>query len=118
MMVTSRIPALMNNLIIPVHSTTAVVDVLDQHRFDEAGLERHMATHVAEFTPPLTVRQYQGGMSNPTFLLSDSNRRRTVLRMKPPGKLLPSAHAVDREYHVITALGPTDVPVPETYTLC
>ena len=63
------------------------------------------------------MRQFQGGQSNPTY---HSPRRRAeyVLRRKPPGKLLPSAHAVDREYRVITALAGTGVPVPRTYVLC
>src|SRR4029079_3707547 len=67
---------------------------------------------------PLTVRQLKGGKSNPTYLLI-TPARRYVLRRKPPGQLLASAHAVDREYRVITALGThTDVPVPRTYALC
>jgi aminoglycoside phosphotransferase (APT) family kinase protein len=63
------------------------------------------------------VRQFHGGQSCPTYYL-ESPGGKYVLRRKPPGKLLPSAHAVDREYRVITALGPTDVPVPRTYVLC
>jgi len=67
---------------------------------------------------PLKVGQFQGGMSNPTFMLTDGAGKRYVMRKKPPGKLLPSAHAVDREYRVITALADTDVPVAKTYVLC
>jgi len=63
------------------------------------------------------VTQFKGGQSNPTFLVCAGGRR-FVVRRKPPGNLLPSAHAVDREYRVITALGATDVPVPRTYVLC
>ena len=74
--------------------------------------------NVAGFAGPLTIRQFKGGQSNPTYLLS-TPARRYVLRRKPPGQLLASAHAVDREYKVITALGRhTDVPVPGTYVLC
>jgi len=91
--------------------------VTERHRFDEGALERYMARHVAGFAPPLTVRQFAGGQSNPTFFLTDAAQS-YVLRKKPPGKLLPSAHAVDREYRVITALGKTDFPVPRTYCLC
>jgi len=93
------------------------VEVLETHRFDVAALEAYMKGHVADFSGPLTVRQFQGGQSNPTYYLQ-TPQREYVLRRKPPGKLLPSAHAVDREYRVITALGQTDVPVPRTYALC
>ena len=84
-------------------STTDCIDVLDVHRFDERALERYMIEHVEDFEFPLTVHQFQGGMSNPTFRLVDGNGKSYVLRKKPPGKLLPSAHAVDREYRVISA---------------
>src|SRR5262245_45876102 len=92
-------------------------DVRETHRFDEAALERYMREHVDGFRGPLTVRQFHGGQSNPTYYLEAASAK-YVLRRKPPGKLLPSAHAVDREYRVITALGRTDVPVPRTYALC
>jgi len=64
-----------------------------------------------------TIEQFKGGQSNPTYKIITEGRN-LVLRRKPPGKLLPSAHAVDREYKVITALYETDVPVPKTYGLC
>lgn len=101
-----------------VSLTTDAVPVLDQHRFDEARLERYMREHIEGFTAPLSVRQVQGGMSNPTFILTDGHGQRYVMRKKPPGKLLPSAHAVDREFRVISALWQTDVPVPRALTLC
>jgi len=63
------------------------------------------------------VKQFRGGQSNPTYYLTAGGKE-YVLRRKPPGKLLPSAHAVDREYRVITALGTTGFPVPRTYALC
>jgi len=91
--------------------------VQDKHRFDEAALERYLSEHVAGFTGPLSVSQFKGGQSNPTFLLSAGGRQ-YVLRRKPPGKLLPSAHAVDREYRVLSALHGTDVPVARPYVLC
>jgi aminoglycoside phosphotransferase (APT) family kinase protein len=91
--------------------------VQDKHRFDEAALERYLAAHVAGFTGPLSVSQFKGGQSNPTFLLTGGGRQ-YVLRRKPPGKLLPSAHAVDREYRVLSALHGTDVPVARPYALC
>jgi len=101
-----------------VSSTEDVAPVAPQHRFDEAALARFMAARVAGFAPPLGVAQFEGGMSNPTFLLRDGGGRRYVLRKKPPGKLLPSAHAVEREFKVIAALARTDVPVAKAYALC
>jgi aminoglycoside phosphotransferase (APT) family kinase protein len=101
---------------LPDH-TVATEPVLESHRFDVAALERFMAQHVAGFTPPIDVRQFMGGQSNPTYLLRTPGRD-YVMRRKPPGKLLPSAHAVDREYRVITALQGSGVPIPETYALC
>lgn len=91
--------------------------VAEAHRFDVAVLERYLADRIPGLAGPLTVEQFKGGQSNPTFRLR-AGERSYVLRRKPPGKLLPSAHAVDREYRVITALAATDVPVPRTYCLC
>jgi len=95
-----------------------VIPVLENHRFDEKALHRYMERSVDGYGGPLGVQQFVEGMSNPTFLLTDGNGKRYVMRKKPPGKLLPSAHAVDREYRVITALSHTDVPVAKTYALC
>jgi aminoglycoside phosphotransferase (APT) family kinase protein len=92
-------------------------EVREQHRFDVDALARYLRAHVPGFEGALTVRQFRGGQSNPTYHLTAGGRE-YVLRRKPPGKLLPSAHAVDREYRVLTALGRTDVPVPRTYLLC
>ncbi len=92
--------------------------VQDRHRFDEQSLARFMADRIAGFVPPLTVEQFKGGQSNPTYRLTDGRGRRYVLRRKPPGKLLPSAHAVDREFRVISALNRTNVPTPRAYVLC
>ena len=93
--------------------------VQERYRFDVARLEAFLAERIAGFRGPLTVTQFKGGQSNPTFLL-DTPGARYVMRSKPApaAKLLPSAHAVDREYRVITALGRTGVPVPRTYCLC
>ena len=87
------------------------------HRFDVARLQRYMERHVEGFSGPLEVAQFKGGQSCPTYLL-EAGGERYVLRRKPPGKLLPSAHAVDREYRVITALSHSGVPVARTYALC
>lgn len=95
--------------------------VLPQHRFDEASLDRYLARHIPGYKGELEVRQFGSGQSNPTFLLLanvDGRQQAFVLRKKPPGKLLPSAHAVDREYKVISALQGSGVPVPKTYVLC
>jgi aminoglycoside phosphotransferase (APT) family kinase protein len=104
--------------IAPMTMTTEATPVLEQHRFDESRLEQYLRKHLPEFTSPLTVAQTQGGMSNPTFILTDGGGKRYVMRKKPPGKLLPSAHAVDREFQAISALGPTDVPVAKARVLC
>lgn len=106
------------NTPVPTTATDESVPVLDAHRFDEAALTNFMSDHVDGFVPPLEVTQFQGGMSNPTFMLTDGNGKRYVLRKKPPGELLPSAHAVDREFKVISALNATDVPVAKAYALC
>ena len=92
-------------------------DVAAQYRFDEAVLEAYLAAQIPDFRGPLTVKQFKGGQSNPTYLLETPGAK-YVLRRKPPGKLLPSAHAVDREYTVIKALNGTDMPVPRAYVLC
>lgn len=92
-------------------------EVVEAHRFDVRRLEAYLAEHIAGFTGPLDVRQFKGGQSNPTYLLA-TPAHNYVLRRKPPGKLLPSAHAVDREYAVMTALRPTGFPVPRTHLLC
>ena len=93
------------------------VDVAERHRFDAKKVERYMEEHVEGFRGPLTVGQFAGGQSNPTYRL-DAPSGSYVMRRKPPGKLLPSAHAVDREFRVIKALNQTDFPVPRAYVLC
>jgi len=96
---------------------TGTRPVADAHQFDIASLEWYLRERLPEFHGPLTVEQFKGGQSNPTYkLMADGHAY--VLRRKPPGKLLPSAHAVEREYRVISALAHTDVPVPQTYCLC
>jgi aminoglycoside phosphotransferase (APT) family kinase protein len=87
------------------------------HRFDEGRLAAWLETNVAGFAGPLRVEQFEGGQSNPTYCLT-TPARRYVLRRKPPGRLLPSAHAVDREYRIISALAASEVPVAATYALC
>jgi aminoglycoside phosphotransferase (APT) family kinase protein len=91
--------------------------VSERNRFDLVKLEAYLRQHIDGFGGPLEVEQFRGGQSNPTFRLTAGDKR-YVLRRKPPGKLLPSAHAVDREYRVMTALRESDVPVPRTWCLC
>ncbi|MCH9670454.1 MAG: phosphotransferase family protein [Gammaproteobacteria bacterium] len=92
-------------------------DVDERFRFDEARLTDYLNEHVDGFCGPMTVSQFKGGQSNPTYKIETPNAA-YVLRRKPPGELLPSAHAVDREYRVISALHATGFPVPKTYALC
>ena len=91
--------------------------VEERHRFDTARLEAYLRERIEGFRGPLEVEQFKGGQSNPTYRLS-ANGRSYALRRKPPGKLLPSAHAVDREYRVIQALHKTGFPVARPYVLC
>lgn len=84
---------------------------------DETALGAYLEAHWPGFRGPVKAEKFAGGQSNPTFLLTHAGGR-AVLRKKPPGQLLKSAHAVDREYRVMKALGDTDVPVPKMYVLC
>ena len=96
---------------------TGTKDVAEPLRFDPAPLEAYLKREVAGFSGPLSVRQFKGGQSNPTYLL-ETPARRYVLRRKPPGKLLPSAHAVDREFRVIQALHAQGYPVADPVIYC
>ncbi|MGH7212856.1 MAG: phosphotransferase, partial [Acetobacteraceae bacterium] len=94
-----------------------LVPVLANHRFDEAALTRYLTARLLDFAGPVRLLQFQGGQSNPTFVV-ETPRRRYVLRKQPPGHLLPSAHAVDREFRVMRALVGSAVPVPDVLLLC
>jgi aminoglycoside phosphotransferase (APT) family kinase protein len=97
---------------------SGTTEVRAQHQIDTAALTAYMQQYVDGFAGPLEVRQFKGGQSNPTYQLI-TPAQKYVLRRKPPGQLLQGAHAVEREYKVITALGRhTDVPVAKTYALC
>ena len=100
-----------------VADNTGTIPVQERHKFDVAALQKYMEEHVAGYSGTLSAEEFAGGQSNPTYLLTAGDKR-YVLRRKPPGQLLKSAHAVDREYRVLTALGDTDVPVAKTYALC
>ena len=86
------------------------------HQYDRGTLARYLAAHVEGFGALDAIDKFSDGQSNPTYRLT-SGRRQFVLRAKPPGKLLKSAHAVDREYRVMRALWETDVPVPKVLHL-
>ena len=92
-------------------------EVAERLRFDVGRLEAYLRDHVAGFAGPIVVSQFKGGQSNPTYLV-ETPLRRYVLRRKPPGKLLPSAHAVDREHRVIGALYAQGFPVAEPMLYC
>ena len=91
--------------------------VREAHRIDVRALESYLADRLPGFAGPLELRQFVGGQSNPTYHVRAASGE-YVLRRKPPGKLLPSAHAVEREFRVIAALRGTGVPVPEALLLC
>src|SRR5580698_1554854 len=92
-------------------------EVRANHRFDEARLAAWLADNGEGCKGPIEVRQFHGGASNPTFMIFAGDQR-LVLRKKPPGQLLASAHQVDREYRVMKALGETGFPVPHMRVLC
>jgi aminoglycoside phosphotransferase (APT) family kinase protein len=98
---------------------TGTQEVRAQHAFDVAALEAYLAPRLAGFAGPLSVTQFKGGQSNPTFLLR-TPARAWVMRSKPgpAAKLLPSAHAIEREFRVMGALAGTDVPVARMELLC
>jgi aminoglycoside phosphotransferase (APT) family kinase protein len=91
--------------------------VQERLRIDVDRLAAHLRDYIPDLPATIAVEQFKGGQSNPTYLI-DAGARKFVMRRKPPGTLLPSAHAVDREYRVMTALAGTDVPVPRTWCLC
>jgi aminoglycoside phosphotransferase (APT) family kinase protein len=95
-----------------------IMPVNERQRFDEASLGRWLQAHLPGFAGLVALEQFRGGQSNPTFLLSAADGSRYVLRKKPAGALLPSAHAVDREFRVISALHGSAVPVARPLCLC
>ena len=104
----------------PTYANT--VPVMERHRFDAGSLDRYLQAHLDNYRGGLEVRQFDSGHSNPTFFVSaemqGGRRQDFVLRKKPPGKLVASAHQVDREFRVISALAQTDVPVAPARLLC
>jgi aminoglycoside phosphotransferase (APT) family kinase protein len=98
-------------------SYTGTKEVAAPLRFDANALDDYLRERVDGYRGPLTVRQFRGGQSNPTYKL-ETPTQAYVLRRKPPGKLLPSAHAVDREFRVISALHAAGFPVARPYVYC
>jgi aminoglycoside phosphotransferase (APT) family kinase protein len=96
---------------------SGTTEVRAEHRFDEARLAAWMQANVEGYAGPLTVRQFKGGQSNPTYRLLTPGMS-YVLRRKPPGLLLKGAHAIEREAQVLTALRSVDFPVPRVHGLC
>ena len=101
----------------PPSLPTGTKEVEPAHRLDEAKLADFLRRSIDEFEGPLTVRQFRGGQSNPTYELT-SPEGRWVLRRKPPGKLVRGAHAVDREFRVLSALQKVGYPAPRPRVLC
>ena len=101
----------------PQSAFSGTREVDPRHALDSATLEAWLKENVEGYEGPLTIRQFKGGQSNPTYELATPGKT-YVLRRKPPGVLLPSAHAVDREFQVISALHAQAFPVARPYTLC
>lgn len=101
----------------PHENFKGVKPVEERHKLDEGALDAWLKANVEGYAGPLTINQFKGGQSNPTYQLVTPSRK-YVLRKKPGGKLLPSAHAVDREFRVMSALYPTGFPVARQYALC
>lgn len=100
-----------------IEGQVGTTEVRGKHRFYEAALARWMEMNVEGYAGPLTVEQFKGGQSNPTYKLR-TLKRDYVLRRKPPGELIKGAHAVEREAAVLGALGSVGFPVPHVYSLC
>ena len=98
-------------------SEVELTPVRSHHVFDEGALHNYLSAHIEGYEGLAKILQFEGGQSNPTFLLENESGR-YVLRKQPPGPLLPSAHQVDREYRVMDALYDTAVPVPRMFHLC
>ena len=98
-------------------ANTGTRDVSERLQFDQEGLAAWMAENVEDYLGPILVEQFKGGQSNPTYKVTTPSAA-YVLRRKPPGRLLPGAHAVEREYRVMKALGQQGFPVPHVHGLC
>ena len=103
----------------PGSGTTSTTKIPERLRVDVESLSRWLAAKVEGFAGPLEVELFSGGQSNPTYLLTTPGAR-YVMRSKPgpSARLLPSAHAIEREFRVLDALAPTGLPVPRVHALC
>lgn len=101
-------------------SDSPVTAVRDNHRFDEKLLCQFLTSKglIGFKDNNMTVKQFSHGQSNPSFMIEDEHGRKYTVRKQPPGKLLPGAHAVDREYTVMSALNKSNVAVPSTRLYC
>src|SRR5690348_9501719 len=102
---------------VPIDAQSNIGPVRPRHAFDVERLSAWLRSHLGGFGNVVGVTQFESGQSNPTYLL-DVGDRKLVLRRKPPGNLLPSAHAVEREFRIMRALASTRVPVPNCLALC
>jgi aminoglycoside phosphotransferase (APT) family kinase protein len=93
------------------------IPVRDAHAFDVSRLAQYLEGTIPDAASGIRVQQFKGGQSNPTYLL-ETRAGQYVMRRKPPGMLLPSAHAVDREFRIISALHGSEVPVPKPICFC
>lgn len=100
-----------------MHARAGTREVSERHRFDEQALARWLERHLHGHAGPVSVRQFEGGQSNPTFLLATATGE-YVLRKRPPGPTLATAHQIDREYRVLEALEGSGVPVPRVRAFC
>jgi aminoglycoside phosphotransferase (APT) family kinase protein len=98
-------------------ANTGTMPVPERLRLDEQALARWLEEHVEGFREPMTISQFRGGQSNPTYRI-ETPWGSYVLRRKPPGRILPGAHAIEREYRVLLALGSQGFPVPRVHALC
>ena len=101
----------------PQDDMTGTMEVPEKDKLDEVSLLKWMEANVEGFAGPMTITKFKGGQSNPTYKIETPGTD-YVLRKKPFGKLLPSAHAVDREFRVLAGLFPTGFPVAKPYGLC
>ncbi|MDC3024568.1 phosphotransferase family protein [Alphaproteobacteria bacterium] len=98
--------------------TGNLVEIRENHGFNINSLQKWLSVNIQDFGKICSIKQFIGGQSNPTFFITDEDRKELILRKKPPGDLLPSAHAIEREYKVQKELKNTNVPCPEMLALC
>ena len=95
-----------------------LVEVRNNHKFELDKLNEWFNSHIPSYGSITEIKQFVGGQSNPTFVIFFENKESLILRKKPPGKLLPSAHAIEREYKVQKALERSEVPCPKMIKIC